>query len=661
MLEELEVRNLGPIRAANLALGPGMTAITGETGAGKSMLLSAIQLISGSAASSARVTPGADDAWAQGVFEVMLSGRAARISGEAGLPPQGSGREQASVHGPRRVALRSGANLDVADDAGVGEDTTGELFLSRQVPASGRSRAILDGHTVPQALLGEVSGELVTIHGQADQMRMASPARQREFLDAVADCERESEAYTKAWDALQAADAQLKKIMTQESAVTARVDYLRDSIAQIDKVDPKEGEDVELKERRSRIENAEEIATGVGSALMALDSSQVALDSDGDAEGASAVELINRAIDSLRSIRVEGGFDDTADRLESINTDLADVVYTLSGRMNEVEDAGSLDSINSRIHELDELMRRWGPELSDVITWREKAGYEVEDLDASPQKVEELKAKRAELFDAAVEAAERLSAKRAAAASDLAASVTRELGQLAMGGARFEIRVVRRQHGGSGAHSPAADPASMESGLRRKEETTGFRSDPLDAHGMDDIEFLFTPFPGSPRLPMGKSASGGELSRLMLALELSAASRRQAVNTDMTFIFDEVDAGVGGKAAVELGKRLAQLARTSQVIVVTHLPQVASWADAQFVVSKGGVRERGVSDSGGTNAATETVVPAAEGSVGRSGVETTVTKVEGEARVREIARMLSGAESKTSLDHARELLAASNL
>ena len=256
-----------------------------------------------------------------------------------------------------------------------------------------------------------------------------------------------------------------------------------------------------------------------------------------------------------------------------------------------------------------------------MIAWRDKATFEVEDLDASPEKVAQLQDEREAAFDRALQDAGALSEARRAAAQSLAATVTDELSSLAMAGARLDIRVTDR-----------GEEAVLVSDSAGEASTW-----PLDANGRDDIEFLFTPFPGSPQLPMGKSASGGELSRLMLALELVAADTRGGA--DQTFIFDEVDAGVGGKAAVELGKRLARLARSAQVIVVTHLAQVASWADAQFVVTK----EPPDADDDDL------------------GVVTTIAEVNGETRVHEIARMLSGSESEASLDHARELLSDSRL
>lgn len=567
MLEELEIHNLGPIRSALIAPAGGMTAITGETGAGKSMLLSAIRLISGGPSDGGRVSVGAQEAWAQGVFEAASSPAAVAAAREAGFEPE-----------------------------------DGELFLSRKVPASGRSRSMLSGRSVPRSVLASVAAELVTIHGQADQLRIATTSRQREFLDRYAGDEVALAAYGKSWSALRAMDERLERLNSQESSMRQQADYLRESIERINRVDPQPGEMDELRARRDRIENAAEIAEGVTRALGALDASQVV----DDVESSSAADLIDHASQALRAIHVEGVFSELADRLDSISTDLSDVVFSLSGEVDNEASMEDLDAINGRIHELDELTRRWGPELSDVIAWRDKAVYDLEDLDASPEKVEQLEAKRAQLLNAAKKAAQAVSKRRRTAAKELASKVTAELDSLAMGTSKLEIRVAEREQ--------------------------------LDATGADDIEFLFTPFPGSPQLPMGKSASGGELSRLMLALELVAAEKHVVAGgtvPPMTFIFDEVDAGVGGKAAVELGARLAKLAQSAQVLVVTHLPQVASWADEQYVVAKGETKD--------------------------GSIATTISQVRGDERVHEIARMLSGSESETSLEHAEELLKSSVL
>lgn len=617
MLEELEVRDLGPIHSAVLTPGAGMTAITGETGAGKSMLLNAIRLISGEASNVATVSSRAKSAWAQGVFTVPQGSAAAQIALESG-------------------ALDDDKSRNDGNEKVDGDALDAELFLSRSVPKSGRSRAVLNGHSVPRTLLAELAGELVTIHGQSDQLRIASSARQREFLDGVAADESELSAYTEAWRTLTAMDERLAKTLGRQASDLQRVDYLRDSIARIERLEPHPGEYAELRERRAHIENAAEINHGVGAALGALDASQM----DEQADGVGAISAVNTAIRSLRSIKAEGNFGQLADRLDTLSNELSDVVYALSLELDFDEDAGALDDLNSRIHDLDELMKKWGPSLEDVLAWHDKAVYEVEGLDASPEKIEELKAERQKAFQAALSAAEVLSDKRKKAAQRLSAMVTKELSSLAMAGAKFDIRVNSRVH--SAKDNTIGDGAFDKSG--QVHDTW-----PLDANGCDDVEFLFTPFSGSAPLPMGKSASGGELSRLMLALELSAASMRPDGTTsdnrqqpsNMTFIFDEVDAGVGGKAAVELGRRLAKLARDAQVIVVTHLPQVACWAGTQFVVSKGPT----------TSTATST----------GTRVETTVAEVTGEQRVHEIARMLSGSESATSLNHAKELLESSRL
>ena len=451
MLEELEIHNLGPIRSALIAPAGGMTAITGETGAGKSMLLSAIRLISGGPSDGGRVSVGAQEAWAQGVFEVASSPAAVAAAREAGFEPE-----------------------------------DGELFLSRKVPASGRSRSMLSGRSVPRSVLASVAAELVTSHGEQRHACFRTTSRQREFLDRYAGDEVALAAYGKSWSALRAMEERLERLNSQESSMRQQADYLRESLERINRVDPQPGEMDELRARRDRIENAAEIAEGVTRALGALDASQVV----DDVESSSAADLIDHASQALRAIHVEGVFSELADRLDSISTDLSDVVFSLSGEVDNEASMEDLDAINGRIHELDELTRRWGPELSDVIAWRDKAVYDLEDLDASPEKVEQLEAKRAQLLNAAKKAAQAVSKRRRTAAKELASKVTAELDSLAMGTSKLEIRVAEREQ--------------------------------LDATGADDIEFLFTPFPGSPQLPMGKSASGGELSRLMLALELVA-------------------------------------------------------------------------------------------------------------------------------------------
>lgn len=616
MLEELEIRNLGPIRHAVLSPRAGMTAITGETGAGKSMLLDALRLVSGAAIQSGRASAGAqDDVWAQAVFAVSSDSAAEALAKDAGA---------------------------------VGDD--GELYLTRSVPAHGRSRALLNGRTVPRSVLAGIAAHMITIHGQSDHMRIASAARQRDFLDRYADDGEQLTAYTQSWEALQAITRKLRALDGEQAAALAQATYLRESIERINAVDPHKGEDEELKSRRERIENAASIAHGVASALSALDPSQM----DVDAQHQGALSLIDDATRALEDIHIKEPFGQAADTLKSLSQEISDVVFTLSGQIDDEDSLGDLDTINGRIHELDELTKRWGPGIDDVLAWRDQAENDVQDMDASPERLAALRAERDELFRSALAAARSLSSVRQQAAERLSEHVGTELAALAMRGSVLDVVVSPRDAG------------------------KGDEPNVLDAHGCDDIEFLFTAFPGAPRLPMGKSASGGELSRLMLALELVAAERSSGAqrspgehhgdNDEGVFIFDEVDAGVGGKSAVELGRRLAQLARSAQVIVVTHLPQVASWADTQFVVSKG-VFDAPVDETAAKLEGSETSGSRGNGeSADRSengghlpSVQTVVQEVRGSQREREIARMLAGSESETSLRHARELLESSRL
>jgi DNA repair protein RecN (Recombination protein N) len=578
MLSELEIKNLGPIRHADIEFGHGLVAITGETGAGKSMLLSALDLISGGAVDSSRVSPGQSQAWAQAIFDTR--------------PHDSNDSDGSAEHPAVRAAL----------DAGV-EVEDGELFLTRSVPVDGRSKAVLNGNSVPRSVLKQVATELITIHGQAEQLRIGSHAKQRELLDSYAHDLAQLEKYHEAFHELNELDARLDRLKNQQSDIRQRAQFLRDSIAHIDEVSPKPHEDEELVAQRTRIENSAQIVQAVSGAVGALDPSVV---SDSAVDSAPVVTLLRQAIDSLGPVSTFPEYQDSINRLNAACEELQDIIFDLNSHLDfdDVEEA-DLDELNSRIYQLGDLVKRWGPTLDDVIEWRKKAEFELEDVEASPEQIEQFEATRAELFGKVMGLAEELHEVRAQAAEKLSESVNSELGALAMEGSSLKVDVVL-----------SGEP---------------------DTNGADHIEFLFTPFPGSAPLPLGRSASGGELSRLMLALELSMTAEHSNAS-DETFVFDEIDAGVGGVAALELGKRLARLAQNVQVVVVTHLPQVASWADSQFIVSKGAVSKDA-----------------------DASVETVVRQVEGDARVDEIARMLSGSISQTSRQHAKELLEASVL
>lgn len=590
MLEELEIRNLGPISHAIITPSKGMTAITGETGAGKSMLLSAIKLISGGKADLAKVAASADESWAQGVFSIPKSSAAAQLLQESGI------------------------NADESED----DDSKEDVYISRSVPKSGRSRAVISGCSVPKSLLENVCLQTITIHGQSDQLRIATSAKQREFLDSISCNSKELQDYESAFNKWQNAVEAYNRLINQQSSSRQRADYLRESLEKIRQIDPKPNEDVDLKAKRDRIENAAQIVRGLGEAISSLDASQIDY---GAIDSVDALHLVDNAAKAIRSIMVCGDYSAIANQLDDISSQISDIVMQLAQQLDVDDSQEDLDAINNRIHDLSDLTRRWGPQIADVLDWAKKAQFELEDLDDSPEAVARAKDLCEKSYRDAEKLAEALYNTRKAAAKKFSDEVSKELESLSMPDAQLLINVSKRAKNQDGKFD-------------------------LNVHGLDSVEFLFKPFPASNYLPMGSSASGGELSRLMLAMELVAAKFNHSNNQSMTFIFDEVDSGVGGVAAVELGKRLALLAKSAQVIVVTHLAQVASFADVQFVVRK---KIEGLADSG------------VDSSADSGFADTTVSKLDDLGRQSEIARMLSGSQSQASLDHAKELLENSNL
>ncbi len=592
MLEELEIRNLGPISHAVITPSYGMTAITGETGAGKSMLLSAIRLISGGKADSSRIASFASESWAQGVFSVSKSGIVSNLLQESGI--------------------------DVEESEG--DDSKIDVYVSRTVPKSGRSRAVVSGCSVPKTLLDKICSQTITIHGQSDQLRIATSAKQREFLDSISCDSKELQEYSVAFKEWQDSVESYNRLINQESSYRQRADYLRESLEKIRQIDPKRNEDEELKAKRDRIENAAQIVGAISEAISSLDASQIDY---GAIDSVDALHLVDNASKAIRSIRVDGDYSAIANQLDDISSQISDIVMQLAQQLDVDESQEDLDAINNRIHDLSDLTRRWGPQIDDVLEWAKKAQFELEDLDDSPEAIDRAKKACDKYYSNAKNLADKLYDLRKSAAEKFSFEVSKELESLAMQDAQLLIKV-----------------------NRRKVDETGVVD--LDSHGLDNVEFLFKPFPSSDYLPMGSSASGGELSRLMLAMELVAAKFNNSDSHSMTFIFDEVDAGVGGVVAVELGKRLAQLAKSSQVIVVTHLAQVASFADVQFVVRKS-FSDSSVSGDSSNDFNSSLVV------------DTTVTKLDDSQREQEIARMLSGSQSQASLEHARELLKTSKI
>lgn len=562
MFEEIRIENLGVIAAARLPLGPGLTAITGETGAGKTMVLTGLGLLLGAKADASTVRLGEDSAAVEG-----------------------------------RVLLAPGASpLERAREAGAEPDDDGSLVLVRTI-SGGRSRAVVGGRSVPQAVLGEIAAELVTVHGQAEQARLRTPSRQRLALDEFAGAEHLARLaeHRETWAERARVSEELDTLLAEASERAREAELLRLGLGQIERVDPQPGEDVELAALATRLANTEDLRTGVTLA-------HAALVGDDDAEALGAAAAVETARRALEQAAVhDPALEEHVRRVQEIGYLVADLATELSSYAQDVQaDPARLEQVESRRAELGRLTRSFGPDVDAVLAWSRTAAERLVELDGGSERVDGLRERLAVLDERLAALREQVTHGRRAAASRLGEVVTAELAGLAMDGARLEVVVEDEEPGPWGA---------------------------------DAVEMRLASHEGAPARPLGRSASGGELSRIMLALEVALATAEgSGAVRPATFVFDEVDAGVGGKAAVEVGRRLAELARSAQVIVVTHLAQVAAFADRHLVVA----RQDGSSD---------TVT------------ESDVVPVEGPERVRELARMLSGQEdSEAARTHAAELL-----
>ncbi|WP_306970856.1 DNA repair protein RecN [Streptomyces afghaniensis] len=566
----MRIRSLGVIDDAVVELSPGFTAVTGETGAGKTMVVTSLGLLLGGRADPALVRIGAGKAVVEGRITVSDDATAAVRAEEAG------------------------AELD-----------DGALLISRTVSAEGRSRAHLGGRSVPVGVLAELADELVAVHGQTDQQGLLKLSRQRQALDRYAgDAVAVPLAkYGEAYKRLRAVSAELDEITTRARERAQEADMLRYGLEEIAAVEPRAGEDVELSEEAERLGHAEALASAAAVAHAALAGNPE------DPEGVDAGTLVagaQRALDAVRSH--DPALAALADRIGEIGILLRDAAGDLAGYADDLDaDPLRLAAVEERRAALTGLTRKYGEDIAAVLTWAERSAARLTELDGDDERIGELTAERDALRAELGGLAQALTDARTEAAERFAAAVTAELASLAMPHARvsFDIRQTE-------------DPDGVE---------VGGRPVAYGPAGADEVELLLAPHPGAPARPIAKGASGGELSRVMLAVEVVFAG----TDPVPTYLFDEVDAGVGGKAAVEIGRRLARLAKTAQVVVVTHLPQVAAFADRQLLVEK-------------TN----------DGSVTRSGVKV----LEGEERVRELSRMLAGQEdSETARAHAEELLA----
>lgn len=558
MIEEMRLRDLGVIADATLPIGRGFTAITGETGAGKTMVVTGLGLLLGARADSGAVRSGAAQAAVEGVWLVPENGPVAARVREAGgdVEPVGSG------------------------DA--------ELYLGRTVSSEGRGRATVGGRTAPAGVLSDLADDLVVVHGQSDQLRLRSASAQRDALDRFGGeaVTAARSAYRAAFDEWRGLDAELTTLTTDRDGRAREAEQLRAAITEIEAIAPQPGEEDELAKRAERLANAEELRIAAVTAHAALSND----DGSPDvvtllAEARRALERIAASDDDLAAI---------AEQVAELGYRATDASVALSGYLADLDESGphELAAVDERRGVLAALVRAHGS-VDAAIGLLETGSARLVELDDDGDRLERLAAQRDAAAAELDTAAAALTAAREDAALRLGSLVTEELHALALPDATLTVQV-----------SPAA-PA---------------------AHGRDEVSILLAPHPGADPRPVSRGASGGELSRVMLAIEVVIAG----VDPVPTFVFDEVDAGIGGAAAIEVGRRLARLAESSQVIAVTHLAQVAAFAGNHL-----------------------TVVKANDGSVTASSVR----RLDGAEREAEMARLLSGlSDSDAALTHARELL-----
>lgn len=563
MIEEIRIRGLGVIDDAVLEPHRGLTVVTGETGAGKTMVLTGLALLLGGRADTA-----------------VVRGDRAEVEGRLG---------QVAPTVVDRV-LEAGGDLD-----------DGAVLLARTVAAEGRSRAFLGGRSVPVSVLAELADDLVAVHGQSDQQRLLAPSRQRAALDRYAGdaVATPLAAYREGYDRLREVDRLLTEIGTHARERAQEADLLRHGLGEVEAVSPVPGEAESLATEAERLAHAEALRDAAARAHEALRAE------GDDLDALALLSSARRALEAERHHDPElGGY---ADRIADSVAALDDIAAGLASYADGVEaDPARLEAVQERRAALAALTRKYGATVDEVLAWAEESSRRLLELDGDDERLVALEAERGTLRAELGRLAAEVSAARHAAGERFGAAVTAELTALAMPHAVVSVEV---------RSTPARD------GLDVDGSAVAF-----GPSGVDEVEILLVPHAGAPARPIAKGASGGELSRVMLAVEVVLAG----TDPVPTLVFDEVDAGVGGKAAVEVGRRLARLARSSQVLVVTHLPQVAAFADRQVVVEK--------ADDGRVTASHLRAVDDGE-------------------RVRELARMLAGLEgSEHAAAHAQELL-----
>jgi len=565
MLQELRIKDFAIIDELTLTLDPGFLVITGETGAGKSIIVDAVNLLLGERSDATLVRGGADRAMIEGIF---------------GIPPA----LQADVQ-----ALLEAEGLD--------GELPDEVILSREVRSSGRSLARINGTTCNLAVYREIGGMLVDIHGQGEHLSLLRPAQHIYLLDRYAGLEDARAGFKEVVRALDQVRAEIKSLLTDEAALARRVDMLQYQVQEIDSAALRPDEEAELQQERNRLVNAEKIAELATEAQYAL---------LGDMGETSGVDLLAQAaIDLSRLAKLDPTIAEYAELAESLSAQADELARTVRQYREDIEyDPHRLDQIEERVEIITRLKRKYGGSIEAALAHADKARAELESITHSEERLAELRAQEDRLLHQIGTLAAQLSAKRRAAAQKLTEAIVRELDELKMQGARFEVQIAWQD-----------DPEGCFVEDRRLA---------FGPNGIDQVEFYMAANVGEPLRPIAKVASGGETSRIMLALKSVLTHADQVP----TLIFDEIDQGIGGRIGAVVGQKLWRLSDRHQVLVVTHLAQLAGFGDAHYRVSKHVQNKRTV---------------------------TQVQRLDDQGRVDELAEML-GAETDSARQSAYDIL-----
>ncbi|MCC8159763.1 MAG: DNA repair protein RecN [Oscillospiraceae bacterium] len=550
MLNQLSIKNVAVIDRLDVDFHGGVSVLTGETGAGKSIIIDSINMILGDRANKELVRYGTDKAVVQGIFDA-----------------------------PKSVCDALESN-DIDVDGG-------EVVITRQITKDGKSVARINGMAVTLNILRALADELINIHGQHDNQALLTPARHSDFLDAYADNEEYINQYKAILSKKRETEKKIASLEMDEQEKMQRIDLLEYQVNEIKKASLEKGEEEDLKKQRDIYANAEKITSSVSEAYRNI---------YGGDEEQSAYDGISIAVDAM------SGISDLNPQLGAIYDSLSTIMYTLEDTAHELKEFGdsvefdeqTLNDIEERLDLISKLKRKYGGSIEEILEYLAKAESDLNEIMLSDEKTNELKAELKSINKDLSEKGRILSERRKKAALTLEKAIEKSLGELNMEKSRFCVKV-------------DSDNAFYE-------------------NGMDKVEFLISTNPGEPLKPLAKIASGGELSRVMLAIK-SILADSDGVDT---LIFDEIDTGVSGKAALSIAKKLSDIGANKQVICITHLPQLAAAADNHYLISK---------DTDGDMA------------------RTTLTELDEEGRENELARIIDGGEvTETALSHAREML-----